>query len=1397
TLCSISLAAEARAGAAALTRPMVPSESEAVGGEVFQIEQRPQHAPKQTVSIITEENSHSAMPPSKSISPQPIPIPPESASPLGTNGGEAAPSEESAPGQGQSLGNVTPTARASTASPPAAALLDSGFAASSADVYGGAQSSMPRNFRLSLDGYALRTDHDGTYAAYRISVTAGLHTWLVFRRYRQFLSLHSAVSKHVKPDDMPHLPGKRILGSSVDPSFAEARGLALQVYLRQLVCVGSAWRVPQLTSFLDEPASMMGVQTQIGNVLDQMDRMGSLCVDLQHQLSLSQMQVQGQNELVETLCRRLQHMEQEHAAALSAAAAAAAAVGGPENVAEASADLGNPETAARVEGTGVAKEGAAEQADPGALAPAAGAPPRRRASTGPTFQIGTGDLQSPYHGFGAGPGMRRRVSSISIAAAAAAAAGAGIAGPGGAGFGGTSVPTASIDMSDLNNLVKRVESANQLAMPVASDDEDDDLDHLLEHQHQRMMMRSSSAYSLASNPESSGQRLDRRESTDFFYMGSIDTGGITQGIKGLLAEAGAQEAAQETANTSDPAAVDKTSSGSRGDRGEDEGNDGSGDGKKASRPKNAAVPITIPVPEGSMPSKVWERLQKGGSLLGDPEERMMAEGQDGNTPGSGLVKDISRSMFGLSSPPAHPPPNAPRWSSSLGAMFGMGGAAGGDSNAHPASGATRGGADASGGGAGGGAEGAPGGIGGLLSEAEDDPLPLDILPGNKQPLAIDRRVEDLLRLLRPARRADGYRRSVFRFVTAQVKRALGAQCFPVGGYAIQTYLPDEEVGISAFLCRGQEKSWFVRVNETLCKVSSEASEQAEAEEGTAGGGDQATAGSGGDAGGGSGGGGAEEGEGSTYRHRLSNVNFINMGRLQRIKCVVDNQVAVDIGANQVGDIATVALLEETDQLLGKNHLFKRSLLLIKSWWVYESRAYTGSNMLSRITEAALATMVLAVVNQHHARLHTPLQVMALFFQMHSHFDWSRYCWCIEGARRLDTLHTNTSADDDASAAAAAAAASNGGGSGEGVYGAAEAFGGLAGHPAPLLLSQEVLNRYRLRQTGRGRGNRGGGGSNSSHVPRHNHHQQSGTLSKPTGEKGEQVGTAAAAAATAAGGVLVGGAAVAGPGSAGPGTGKEGAGGVAGAAGGGESGANKKKLFPIRSMNVMNPLDSSDNQIDDTVNRRRAARMHSLLQMGARQLRPVLMHLKREVTKAQQGQPGPPHPAHVHTTSVAMLETFFSLSWARFGQGWRPDVPPHLDSSRMTSNTCIRCGSSAPLRTLAQVDLQSVRDSVKYCCFLLEAEVTDSALLALSKEILSDKGSLPVGEIGKLLQEATSNPSLSQTLKDQFGGLKKFLEKYPGEFVIAADHPFNPHVYLKSALTAEDLDTVLRGGTVVQ
>ena len=59
--------------------------------------------------------------------------------------------------------------------------------------YGTAQASMPRNFRISLEGYSLQKDDDGTFAAYRINVTAGLHTWHVMRRWGTcvFVCVHS------------------------------------------------------------------------------------------------------------------------------------------------------------------------------------------------------------------------------------------------------------------------------------------------------------------------------------------------------------------------------------------------------------------------------------------------------------------------------------------------------------------------------------------------------------------------------------------------------------------------------------------------------------------------------------------------------------------------------------------------------------------------------------------------------------------------------------------------------------------------------------------------------------------------------------------------------------------------------------------------------------------------------------------------------------------------------------------------------------------------------------------------------------------------------------------------------------------------------------------------------
>lgn len=41
----------------------------------------------------------------------------------------------------------------------------------------------------------------------------------------------------------------------------------------------------------------------------------------------------------------------------------------------------------------------------------------------------------------------------------------------------------------------------------------------------------------------------------------------------------------------------------------------------------------------------------------------------------------------------------------------------------------------------------------------------------------------------------------------------------VGAFCHRTYLPDEEIRVSGFLCRGQETTWHIRLNESLCRVS--------------------------------------------------------------------------------------------------------------------------------------------------------------------------------------------------------------------------------------------------------------------------------------------------------------------------------------------------------------------------------------------------------------------------------------------------------------------------------------------------------------------------------------------------------------------------------------------------
>ena len=118
----------------------------------------------------------------------------------------------------------------------------------------------------------------------------------------------------------------------------------------------------------------------------------------------------------------------------------------------------------------------------------------------------------------------------------------------------------------------------------------------------------------------------------------------------------------------------------------------------------------------------------------------------------------------------------------------------------------------------------------------------------------------------------------------------------------------------------------------------------------------------------------------------------------------------------------------------------------------------------------------------------------------------------------------------------------------------------------------------------------------------------------------------------------------------------------------------------------------------------------------------------------------------------------------------------------------------------------MEQQIQHAEIVLSQQVTVEALCSLIMEILEDSPPIPVGEIGKMLQERTANPELSVVLKHEyvashvsttttlrdtlacsflrrirrFGGLKKFIEGVPNLFTIGSDHPFNPHVSLVGA-----------------
>ena len=71
--------------------------------------------------------------------------------------------------------------------------------------------------------------------------------------------------------------------------------------------------------------------------------------------------------------------------------------------------------------------------------------------------------------------------------------------------------------------------------------------------------------------------------------------------------------------------------------------------------------------------------------------------------------------------------------------------------------------------------------------------------------------------------------------------------------------------------------------------------------------------------------------------------------------------------------------------IGKDQLLKKSIILMKAWFTYES-SFLGSYAACMATYA-LYVLILFILNNFYQELNSPIDVLRKFFQIWGQFDW--------------------------------------------------------------------------------------------------------------------------------------------------------------------------------------------------------------------------------------------------------------------------------------------------------------------------------------------------------------------------------------------------------------------------
>lgn len=220
-------------------------------------------------------------------------------------------------------------------------------------------------------------------------------------------------------------------------------------------------------------------------------------------------------------------------------------------------------------------------------------------------------------------------------------------------------------------------------------------------------------------------------------------------------------------------------------------------------------------------------------------------------------------------------------------------------------------------------------------------------------------IEQLMKYIHPTVSSQKQRLAIFEYIS-NLLDSLGLKTYLFGSVALKTYIPDGDIDISVFNKNENDSGyWYSAVCDLLQK------EQMKKDQ----------------------------------KFNISDISFIN-AEVKLVKCLVDD-IPIDLTGHQVGGLSTLCLLEDIDRVIEKNHLFKKSIILVKAWCYYESRIHGSHHNL--MSTYCITTLLIYLLNVFYDELHTPAQVLYKFLDYYSTFDWDHYGISVCGPVKLTEL----------------------------------------------------------------------------------------------------------------------------------------------------------------------------------------------------------------------------------------------------------------------------------------------------------------------------------------------------------------------------------------------------------